>query len=99
MIGVTGIASEDPKNLSAEVFDRVVWVLCMRFRVYFGGGPGGVGAGCKFAIGGLQDFRPNIGNLHVWTRSTHWGNIRVMLGLYGDNGKGNANYSNGLYRF
>ena len=27
-----------------------------------------------------------------------WGNIRVILGLYGNNGKENGNYHNGLYR-
>ena len=27
-----------------------------------------------------------------------WGNTRVILGLYGDNGKENGNYSNGFYR-
>ena len=26
----------------------------------------------------------------------HWGNVRVMLGLYGDNGKENGNHYNGL---
>ena len=27
---------------------------------------------------------------------THWGNVRVMLGLYGDNGKVNGNRQNGV---
>ena len=26
---------------------------------------------------------------------THWGNVRVILGLYWDNGKENGNYDNG----
>ena len=29
---------------------------------------------------------------------TFWGYIWVLLGLYGDNGKGNGNYYSGLYR-
>ena len=29
---------------------------------------------------------------------THWGNIGIILGLYGDDGKENGNYYNVLYR-
>ena len=28
-----------------------------------------------------------------------WGNIRAILGLYGDNGKEHGNYYSGLYSF
>ena len=31
-------------------------------------------------------------------RGTYWGYVRVTLELYGDNGKENGNYSDGLYR-
>ena len=33
----------------------------------------------------------------IWLVS-HWGNIRVVLGLYGDNGIENGNDYNGLHR-
>ena len=28
----------------------------------------------------------------IWDIGTHWGNIRVILGLYGDNAKEHGNY-------
>ena len=52
-------------------------------------------------IQGLQDlYWGYIGIMEKKMETTIacWGYIRVILGLYGDNGKENGNYYNGLYR-
>ena len=36
--------------------------------------------------------------LMSWTLILDWGNVRVILGSYGDTEKENGNYYNGVYR-
>ena len=49
----------------------------------------------SFPVGlGLGTFQGLCGcpRKKAWLRDTHWGNIRVILGLYWDNGKENGKY-------
>ena len=49
--------------------------------------------GREWAVDGTQQVRRTMEDI-----GTHWGNIRVILGLYGDNGKEDGNYYNGIYK-
>ena len=57
----------------------------LRFRAW--------GSGCR-----LLGKRPNFLGWGGGGLGTHWGNIRVTLGLYGGNERSNGNEYNGLYR-
>ena len=47
----------------------------------------------------VETSNPQAKNLSKFKQdTTHWGNIGVILGSNGDNGKENGSYSNGLHR-